>query len=134
MGCYGIGVGRLLAATVEANHDDKGIIFPKAVSPYKVHLIALNSTDPDCNSVANSMYNSLNMKGIPCLFDDRPDQSAGVKFRDAELFGIPLQIVISPRNIKNGICEIKSRRTLETHTTPLEDAINHIEEVLLTIN
>lgn len=126
MGCYGIGVGRLLAATVEANHDEKGIIFPKSVSPYQVHLIALNSTDQECSDTALSIYNSLWDRGISCLFDDRPDQSAGVKFRDSELFGIPLQVIISPRNIQNSVCEMKVRKTLETYSIPLDDAIEHI--------
>lgn len=130
MGCYGIGVGRLLAAIVEANHDDKGIVFPKSVSPYQVHLVSLNISDQECLSTSEHIYDSLIKKGISCLFDDRTDQSAGVKFRDAELFGIPLEIVISPRNIKNNVSEVKIRSTLETYTVPISDTISHIEQYL----
>lgn len=126
MGCYGIGVGRLLAAVVESNHDDKGIIFPKNVSPYQVHLIALNANDETCYEKAHAIYDSLWDHGVTCLFDDRTDQSAGVKFRDSELFGIPLQVIVSPRNLNNDICEIKLRKTLETYSVPLGETIDHI--------
>jgi prolyl-tRNA synthetase len=134
MGCYGIGVGRLLAAIVESNHDDKGIIFPKSISPYAVNLISLNHNDDACKEASESIYENLLSQGIDCLFDDRTDKSAGVKFQDAELLGIPLQVIISPRNIKTNQAEIKIRKTLEAHMTPLSDTVSEVINQINQIN
>ena len=110
MGCYGIGVGRLLAATIELNHDDKGILFPKNIAPYLVHLIGLNLSDDDVAQAAEDLYNQLWELGIETLYDNRTDQTPGVKFNDADLLGLPLRIVVSPRNLKNAQLEIKLRQ------------------------
>ena len=104
MGCYGIGIERAMAAVVEANHDEKGIIWPKSVSPFDVHLISLNS-----NEKADKVYEELTKAGIEVLYDDREDVSAGVKFSDYDLIGIPVRLVVSEK-IKEQI-ELKERNT-----------------------
>ena len=96
MGCYGIGVGRLLAAAIEQNHDERGIVFPQPVAPYQVHLVALNMSDPGVVEAADKLYQELWDRGVETLYDDRPDQAAGVKFNDADLMGLPLRLVVSP--------------------------------------
>ncbi len=109
MGCYGIGVGRLLAAAIEQNHDDKGIIFPTAIAPYQAHLVGLNLTDPAVAAAADTLYQQLWDAGIETLYDDRPDAAAGVKLNDADLLGLPLRLVVSPRNLRNNAVELKGR-------------------------
>lgn len=96
MGCYGIGIERAIAAVVEVNHDDKGIIWPKSVSPFDVHLISLNS-----NEKADKVYDELTKAGIEVLYDDREDVSAGVKFSDYELIGIPVRLIVSEKTKEN---------------------------------
>jgi prolyl-tRNA synthetase len=113
MGCYGIGVGRLLAAAIEQNHDDKGIIFPAPIAPYHVYLVGLNLADAEVAAAAEGLYRELQDQGIEVLYDDRPDQTAGVKLNDADLLGLPVRLVVSPRNVKAGVVEVK-KRTEET--------------------
>ena len=110
MGCYGIGLGRLLAAAIEQNHDDGGIIFPAPLAPYQVHLVGLNMSDGDVMAAADRLYQDLWDGGVETLYDDRLDQTAGVKLNDADLLGLPVRLVVSPRNLKNGIVEMKGRR------------------------
>ena len=110
MGCYGIGLGRLLAAAIEQNHDDKGIIFPTAIAPYQAHLVGLNLTDAAVAAAADNLYQQLWDAGIETLYDDRPDAAAGVKLNDADLLGLPLRLVVSPRNLRNNAVELKGRR------------------------
>ena len=109
MGCYGIGVGRLLAAAIEQNHDDQGIIFPTAIAPYQAHLVGLNLTDAAVAAAADNLYQQLWAAGIETLYDDRPDAAAGVKLNDADLLGLPLRLVVSPRNLRNNAVELKGR-------------------------
>ncbi len=108
MGCYGMGVGRLLACVVEANHDDRGIIWPMTVAPYHVHMVALGTSD-EVRTAAESLYTALTSQGTEVIYDDR-DESAGVKFNDADLMGIPIRITVSPRSLKEGGAELKLRR------------------------
>ena len=112
MGSYGIGISRLVGAIIEACHDDKGIIWPHSVSPYKVGLINLRLDDDICTNACDNMYALLNEAGVEVLYDDR-DKKAGVKFADMDLIGLPWQVVIGPKGIKDGIVEIKNRRTGE---------------------
>ena len=112
MGSYGIGISRLVGAIIEACHDDKGIIWPHSVSPYKVGLINLRLDDDKCTNACDNMYALLNEAGVEVLYDDR-DKKAGVKFADMDLIGLPWQVVIGPKGIKDGIVEIKNRRTGE---------------------
>jgi prolyl-tRNA synthetase len=118
MGCYGIGLGRLLAAVVEQSHDDKGIIWPLSIAPYQVYFCPLHVDNPELASTAEDMYQKLEEKGIEVLFDDR-DESPGVKFNDADLLGIPLRLTLSPRTLKNHSTEMKWRREKEVQILPL---------------
>ena len=129
MGCYGIGVGRLLAAVVEEHHDDKGMIFPASVAPYQVWLSALNVEKPDVAAAAEELYQGLREEGIAVLYDDR-SESAGVKLNDADLIGLPVRVVVSPRNLRQGIVEIKPRSGGEAITVPQQDAVGRIGELL----
>ena len=110
MGCYGIGTGRLLAAAVEANHDDRGIVFPRSIAPFEVVVIGVNMhNNDDVSSQAEVLYDQLREMGIDALLDDR-EEGPGAKFADADLIGVPVRAVISPRSLKNGGIEIKHRR------------------------
>lgn len=125
MGCYGIGLGRLMAAIVEVWHDDKGIIWPREVAPFQVHLIQIENkpkssvspkfSSPKANKVkksAEKLYNDLRDKGIKVLYDDREEKSAGEKLMDADLIGIPIRIVVSNRTLKKDCAEIKKRNEI----------------------
>ncbi|MCZ6615387.1 MAG: proline--tRNA ligase [Chloroflexi bacterium] len=109
MGCYGIGVGRLLAAAIEQNHDEQGIIFPPPIAPYQVHLVSLNPENPQVGQAADELYGQLQDDGFDVLYDDR-EESAGVKFADADLLGLPVRLVVSPRTLRENGVEVKGRR------------------------
>ena len=124
MGCYGIGVGRLLAAAIEQNHDEQGIVFPPPIAPYRAHLVGLNLSRPEVAEAGERLYRQLWAAGVETLYDDRPDAAAGVKFNDADLLGLPVRLVISPRNLNNGVVEIKPRQAnAPAETIPLENAV-----------
>jgi prolyl-tRNA synthetase len=129
MGCYGIGLGRLLAAIVEQNHDDKGIIWPLSVAPYQIYLCLLHLDSPEVASAAEKAYQELENAGIEVLFDDR-DESPGVKFNDADLLGIPLRLTLSPRTLQNQNIEAKWRTERETKLLPLENLAAEINKTL----
>jgi prolyl-tRNA synthetase len=130
MGCYGIGVGRMLAAAIEQNHDDQGIIWPTPIAPYQVYLCALGMDKPEVAASADKLYADLEAKGIEVLFDDRLE-SPGVKFNDADLLGIPLRVVISPRTLKLLSAEIKWRAQKESQLLPLEGIAERIKKLLV---
>ena len=109
MGSYGIGMGRLLAAAIEQNHDDQGIIFPPPIAPYQVYLVSLNPENPQVHQAAEELYGQLQNEGFEVLYDDR-EESAGVKFADADLLGLPVRLVVSPRTLRESGVEIKGRR------------------------
>ena len=113
MGCYGIGLSRLIGAIVEVHHDEKGICWPKEVSPFQVHLIQLGDTSK-IKRVAEKIYRYLQNSGIEVLYDDREEKTAGEKFVDADLIGIPLRIVISEKTLKQDQLELKKRSQKET--------------------
>lgn len=129
MGCYGIGVGRNLACIIEDNHDEYGIIMPKAIAPYKVHICPLRLDNATVNSTANEVYKTLTDDGIECLFDDR-NVSAGVKFADADLIGMPIRVVISPRGLEEDQIEIKDRTTGEVIKVHKADLISTIKKMI----
>jgi prolyl-tRNA synthetase len=108
MGCYGIGLGRLMGTVVEVLSDDKGMIWPQAIAPFTVHLLSLGE-DEEVKKTADKIYNTLTENNIEVLFDDRAGLSAGEKFADSDLLGIPFRAVISPRSIKEGGIELKRR-------------------------
>jgi prolyl-tRNA synthetase len=124
MGCYGIGVGRLLAAAIEQNHDEKGMIFPGPIAPFQVHLVGLNLSDESVATAAEGLYRELWDQGIETLYDDRVDQTAGVKLNDADLLGLPVRLVVSPRNLRNGMVEIKGRREKEPTLVERDQALD----------
>ena len=131
MGCYGIGVGRLLAAAVEQNNDQAGIVFPIPVAPYQVHLVGLNIATEEVAVAANKLYRELELNGIEVLYDDREDAAAGVKFNDADLIGLPVRLVVSPRNLKAGVVEIKGRGDSESGSVDLDAVIGIVRERLV---
>jgi len=119
MGSYGIGVSRLVGAIIEACHDDKGIVWPPAVAPFKVGLINLRSGDAACDAACNDYYAKLNQAGIEVLLDDR-EERAGTKFADMDLIGLPWQLIVGPRGLKGGGVELKNRGTGETEELPVD--------------
>jgi prolyl-tRNA synthetase len=129
MGCYGIGVGRLLAAIIEQNHDEKGIIWPASVAPYAVYLCALGMDDEAVASTAEKLYRALWAAGIEVLFDDR-DESAGVKFNDADLLGMPVRLTLSKRTLKTNSAEIKLRRGKDVELVPLKEVESKLRTLL----
>ncbi len=128
MGCYGIGVGRLLAAAIEQNHDDRGMVFPGPIAPYQAHLVGLNLNDEAVSGAAEDLYRQLWDKGVETLYDDRVDQAPGVKFNDADLLGLPLRLVVSPRNLNNGVVEVKERMSDEAEQIPVDEVAQAITE------
>ncbi len=129
MGCYGIGVTRVVAAIVETCHDDGGIIWPEAVAPYTVELIPLNAKDEATMNAANKIYDELTSAGIDVLMDDR-DQRPGFKFKDADLIGLPYRMIVGGKGLKEGIVEIKSRTDSEAARIPLAEATSYVQKLL----
>ncbi len=123
MGSYGVGVSRLVGALIEANHDENGIVWPEVVAPYKVGLINLRIKDEACTAVCDDIYQRLTDKSVDVLYDDR-DMGAGGKFADMDLAGLPWQLIVGPRGLKNGLVELKNRATGDRQELTLEDAIN----------
>jgi prolyl-tRNA synthetase len=129
MGCYGIGVERMLAAIIESNHDENGIMWPAEVAPYDAHIVVLNS---DQEAVANALTEleaAFKAARLEPLVDDRPD-SAGIKFKDADLLGMPVRMTLGPRSLEKGGVEFRDRRTGETTIVPLADAVAAVQERL----
>jgi prolyl-tRNA synthetase len=122
MGCYGIGVNRIMAAAIEQGHDKDGIIWPEGISPYQVLILALNIQDKKSKQQAFKIYQKLRKENIDVLLDER-DERAGIKLKDADLIGVPVQIIIGEKNIQEGRLEIKIRKTAKITTTKLEDVL-----------
>lgn len=129
MGCYGIGVSRLMAAAIEQHNDEGGIIWPMAIAPYHVEIVVLNYDRDEQQELADDLYNGLTGRNIEVLLDDRME-SAGKKFADADLIGIPVQVVIGARTLKSGNIEVKVRATGERRDVPLEKAVELIADVV----
>ncbi len=119
MGCYGIGLGRLLAAAIEQNHDDKGIVWPMAIAPYHIHLCPLYKEGSQVAAVADKLYDELIDMGMEILYDDR-QESPGVKFNDADLLGMPIRVTVSPRSLEKDSIEIKRRNADKPELMPQE--------------
>lgn len=120
MGCYGIGVGRTLAAAIEQNHDENGIIFPIPLAPFEVVILPLQMHEPEVVTASEKTYRELSESGLDVLLDDR-DLRAGVKFNDADLLGTPVRVTVGMRNLKNGEVEMKLRTEKESSRVPLQD-------------
>lgn len=119
MGCYGIGVSRVLAACIEQNHDEHGIIFPTPIAPFDCLIIALNPKEEKVSQMAVQIYQDLKQEGLDCLLDDR-DERPGFKFKDADLIGIPLQIIVGAKGLEKGRVEVKVRKTGQRIEVPVE--------------
>ena len=128
-GSYGIGVGRCVQTIIETSHDDKGIIWPFSVAPYEVHLVGLPMSDETVRSTADTLVATLEEKGVEVLFDDR-DESAGVKFADADLIGIPFRVTVSKRSLKEKSVELKGRASTEAELVPLDVAADRIVDIV----
>jgi prolyl-tRNA synthetase len=122
MGCYGIGTSRLLQCVIEANHDERGIVWPRAVAPFDIHLVGLGLDRTEVAVKAEALYASLQSRGVEALFDDRPEASAGVKFNDADLLGLPVRVTISPRSLEKDAVEVKRRSSAEIDLVPYAEA------------
>ena len=127
MGCYGMGVGRLVASICEAHHDDKGPIWPAAIAPWQVQLCCIRAGDTAVKEAGDRLYRELTQAGIEVLYDDRA-VSAGVMFSDADLFGLPVRVIISPRNLEQNVIEISSRDRQWSETVPAQDALQRVIE------
>jgi prolyl-tRNA synthetase len=123
MGCYGIGITRTVAAVIEQNYDADGMIWPWAVAPYHVHLVTLDAAKPEISSVANGIEANLEAAGFEVLHDDREGLSPGVKFKDADLLGMPLRLTVGAKGLKDGVVELRDRRTKDVQKVKPEAVV-----------
>ena len=124
-GSYGIGVSRLVGGIIEASHDEKGIVWPASVAPYDVGLLNLRASDADCTAACEDAYQRLQNAGFDVLYDDR-DERPGAKFATMDLIGLPWQLAIGPRGLKNGVVELKCRSTGDTEEVSLDAALGKL--------
>lgn len=129
MGCYGIGVGRTMAAAIEQNNDEQGIVWPRAIAPYEVVVVAVNAKKADQLEYAEKVYAECQKAGLDTLLDDRKER-AGVKFKDCDLIGYPVRVVIGPKAIEEGQIEIKVRKTGEVFTVAYDEYLLKVQELL----
>jgi prolyl-tRNA synthetase len=128
MGCYGIGVGRLLASIIEANHDEFGPVWPISVAPWDIHICILNSSNEDIKSIGFELYEKLSTR-YEVLLDDR-NVAAGMQFADADLLGLPVRVIISKRNIEKGEAEIMTRDKKINKSVKIDEIENEISKIL----
>jgi prolyl-tRNA synthetase len=128
MGCYGIGVTRTAAAAIEQHNDADGILWPISLAPYQVHLLLLNPAEPEVAKAADQCYEDLKKAGYEVLYDDRADSSAGFKFKDADLLGMPLSVRVGSRGLKEGVIEVKRRREKEPAKVLLAQVLDKVKE------
>lgn len=128
MGSYGIGTGRLMASVIEQSHDEYGIIWPASIAPYQVHLLYLGRND-EVRESAEALYGELQAAGFEVLYDDR-EESAGIKFNDADLIGVPVRLTVSGRNLKQNAVEAKLRGAAEAEMIPMEQLQSRLRELL----
>jgi prolyl-tRNA synthetase len=129
MGCYGIGISRMVAAAVEQNHDANGIIWPISIAPFQLLLLPINYKDKPTRDVVDSLYQGLQENGIDVLLDDR-DERPGVKFKDADLIGIPLRVTIGAKGLEKGCIELRRRQTGKTEEIPLAESVKRLQAIL----
>ncbi len=129
MGCYGLGVGRTLAAAVEQDHDEAGIVWTRPLAPFEVELIALNPDVPAVNAAAENLYGDLREAGVEVFYDDR-DERPGVKFNDADLIGFPLRVVVGKKGVERGQAELSLRRDREKVPVSLSDTVARARQTL----
>ncbi len=126
MGCYGIGVNRIMAGAIEQHHDDNGIKWPEAIAPYQIQILTVNQSHDESRKIAEQIYEKLEKSGAEVLFDDR-DERAGVKFNDADLIGVPTQVIIGEKNLKEGKIEVKNRSTGEKKLIDQENILSALQ-------
>ncbi len=126
MGCYGIGIGRLAASVCEAKHDEYGPIWPISIAPWEVHLCCIRPDDEETKKTADALYDKLQKKGVEVLYDDRSGVRAGQMFADADLLGVPIRVVVSPRNLKDGKVEIVTRDKALSESVDVSDGLEFI--------
>jgi len=131
MGCYGIGVGRTVAAAIEQNHDKDGIIFPHTLAPFQVVILPVNINEKTLRDAAFQLYDELKHAGIEVLLDDR-DERPGIKFKDADLIGVPIRITIGSRSLKEGKVEIRQRKSGDVELVGIEKTVAYIGDFLAT--
>ncbi len=129
MGCYGIGITRLLAAAIEQNHDTNGIIWPFPIAPFQVHILPINYKEEQIRAVTDVLYEDLSRHGTEVLLDDR-DERPGVKFKDADLIGVPLRVTIGAKGLEKGCVEVRWRREGRVEEFPVGEARQKLEEIV----
>jgi len=133
MGCYGIGVSRIVAAAIEQNHDERGIIFPRAMAPFELALVPIGAgKNAQVRAAAESLYRDLAAAGIDVLLDDR-DERPGVAFADMELIGVPHRLVVGERGLKAGQVEYQGRRDPKAQLLPLQDAVKSVKSIVCAV-
>lgn len=125
MGCYGIGLGRTAAAAIEQNHDKDGIIWPIEIAPYKVAVLCLDTSNPEAVALSKKIHDQLEDKGVDVILDDRDDRP-GVKFKDCDLIGFPIRVVIGEKGLKNRTVEVKKRTVPEPQKVVVDKAVSYI--------
>jgi len=130
MGCYGIGVTRIAAAAIEQNHDKDGIVWPVAIAPFEVALVSLQTADAQVTEVAERLYDELGKAGIEVLFDER-DERPGVKFKDADLVGLPYRIAVGKKGVAEGVVELKARRSPEVIKVKIDEVVRMVTEKIV---
>ena len=133
MGCYGIGVGRTMAAAIEQNHDENGIVWPKAIAPFEVIIVPVSEKSERQMAAAEALYKDLQSRGIDVLLDDRAER-AGVKFKDADLIGIPLLITVGDKSLDKGMLEYKERKTGESGLIAVDNGVDEVIRLLSAID
>ncbi|CAM5788376.1 proline--tRNA ligase [Brevibacillus borstelensis] len=133
MGCYGIGVSRTLAAAIEQNNDEHGIIWPVSIAPFHVHVIPVNAKVEAQRLISEEITEALEAAGVEVLYDDRPER-AGVKFKDADLIGLPLRITVSDKALEEGLVEVRVRRTGETHEVKRTELVSFVKSLLARVD
>ncbi len=129
MGCYGIGINRIVAGAIETSHDDRGIIWPAGIAPYQCHVIPLDIKDEEVMGLAQRFHDELEAAGVDCLLDDRKERP-GVKFADADLIGLPTRITIGKRGLKDGVVEVKRRTDKDAELLAPDAVVPRVRELL----
>jgi prolyl-tRNA synthetase len=129
MGSYGIGVERIVACHIEQNHDENGIIWDIALAPFTFHLIAVGTRSKAVLEASEAIYNDMITGGLEVLYDDRTEVSPGFKFKDADLLGMPFQVIVGEKNLAQGKVEIKARKTGERSYVEKSDLMKHLKEL-----
>ncbi|MGH9380834.1 MAG: proline--tRNA ligase [Thermoanaerobaculia bacterium] len=133
MGCYGLGIGRTVAAAIEQNHDEAGIIWPLPLAPFQVLLVAVNPDDRQVQETADRLYTELREAGVEVLYDDRPERP-GVKFHDADLIGLPIRVVVGAKSLADGNVELSLRRDRERHVIPVSDTRDRVRTLIAELS